>query len=60
MTKKIAILALSIGLYLVVKHFVPYGAFLLYPLVLLVTFLHELGHAALALLTGGDVHGIPN
>ena len=58
MTKKVAILALFITLYLVVKHLVPYGPLLLYPLILLVTFLHELGHAAFALVTGGDVRGI--
>jgi hypothetical protein len=34
------------------------GATLLYPVTLLVTFLHELGHALGALLTGGSVVGM--
>lgn len=34
------------------------GATLLYPVTLLVTFLHELGHALGALLTGGSVEGM--
>ena len=38
--------------------FVPYGEFVLYPLRLLGTFLHEGGHALATLLTGGFVRGI--
>lgn len=34
------------------------GALLLYPVTLLVTFLHEFGHALGALLTGGEVSGM--
>ncbi|MBN2341323.1 MAG: M50 family metallopeptidase [Deltaproteobacteria bacterium] len=58
MKSKTAILILSIAAYLAVKHFVPYGPLLLYPLILLVTFLHELGHAVFALMSGGSVHGL--
>src|SRR3712207_5834606 len=38
--------------------FVPYAAYLTYPIRLLVTFLHEGAHALAALLTGGAVHHI--
>ena len=58
MTKRIILLALSIVVYVCVKYYVPYGALLLYPLILLVTFFHEFGHAFFALITGGAVHGI--
>jgi len=35
-----------------------FGALLLYPVTLLVTFLHEFGHAMGAILTGGSVEGL--
>lgn len=35
-----------------------FGQLILYPVTLLVTFLHELGHALGALLTGGTVEGL--
>jgi hypothetical protein len=35
-----------------------FGAMLLYPVTLLVTFLHEFGHALWAILTGGSVEGL--
>jgi hypothetical protein len=35
-----------------------FGALLLYPVTLFVTFLHEMGHALGALFTGGDVVGM--
>ena len=38
--------------------FVPYAALVTYPIRLLVTFLHEGGHALAALATGGAVRGI--
>ncbi|MBN2525000.1 MAG: M50 family metallopeptidase [Deltaproteobacteria bacterium] len=58
MKTRIALLSISILVYVTVKYFVPYGVLLLYPLILLVTFFHEFGHALFALLTGGTVHGI--
>lgn len=43
-------------LYLGIKYFGgEYGQMILYPITLLVTFLHEFGHALGALLTGGQV-----
>jgi hypothetical protein len=45
-----------LGLYLGIKYFGgEYGRMVLYPITLLVTFLHEFGHALGALITGGDV-----
>jgi len=38
--------------------FVPYSDYLLYPLRLFVTFIHESGHAMAALLTGGSVDSL--
>lgn len=38
--------------------FVPYSDYLLYPLRLFVTFIHESGHAVAALLTGGSVESL--
>ncbi len=35
-----------------------FGHLMLYPVTLLVTFLHEFGHALGALLTGGEVEGM--
>lgn len=50
MTTLLIACALTVALW-----FVPYAAFLTYPIRLLVTFLHEGGHALAALLTGGVV-----
>lgn len=38
--------------------FIPYSDYLLYPLRLFVTFIHESGHAMAALLTGGSVDSL--
>src|SRR5258708_32615258 len=38
--------------------FMPYSDYLLYPLRLFVTFIHESGHAMAALLTGGSVDSL--
>jgi Zn-dependent oligopeptidase len=35
-----------------------FGSLLLYPVTMLVTFLHEFGHALGAILTGGSVEGL--
>ena len=48
----------ALGIYFFIKYFVPYGQILLHPVNLLVTFLHEFGHAMGALLTGGYVDSI--
>lgn len=38
--------------------FIPYAEFLVYPVRLFVTFIHESSHALVALLTGGAVHSL--
>jgi peptidase M50B-like protein len=47
-------LLLAMGIYFVVHAFVPLGGLLLYPLSLLATFVHEMGHGLVALVTGGS------
>ncbi len=48
-------LALVLIFYLCIKYLIPNGRMILYPINLLVTFLHEFGHALGALITGGEV-----
>jgi len=38
--------------------FIPYGTYILYPLRLFVTFIHESSHALIAVLTGGAVQSL--
>lgn len=45
----LAISILVIGLY-----FIPYGDIILYPLMLVYTFVHEMGHGIAAMLVGGE------
>src|SRR5262245_15248150 len=45
--------AISIALW-----FIPFASWLVYPIQLFVTFIHEGGHALAALLTGGSVHSL--
>lgn len=58
MQKKLLIVIITAILYWIIKNYVPYGGYILYPVTLLVTFFHETGHAFFALLTGGMVDGI--
>lgn len=39
--------------YFVISHFIPFGRELLYPLTLLATWVHEMGHGLTALIVGG-------
>lgn len=59
MTKQNNILLLVglLALYVTLQY-IPYGKTLLYPINLIVTFLHEFGHAFFAIITGGSVHSI--
>jgi hypothetical protein len=41
--------------YFLLKYFLPFGHYVIYPINLFVTFLHEFGHAFFALVTGGNV-----
>ena len=53
---------LILGIYLVIRYvlpmFVPGSQLVLKPITMLVTFLHELGHAVAAILTGGGVQSL--
>ena len=53
---------LILGIYLAMRYvlpmFVPGSQLLLKPITMLVTFLHELGHAVAAILTGGGVQSL--
>lgn len=51
-------IALVLMVYLGIKHLVPNGGLILYPINLFVTFLHEFGHGMGALITGGEVASI--
>jgi hypothetical protein len=48
-------LLIAIGFYFIVSTFVPLGRTLLYPLTLLCTWVHEMGHGMTALLLGGHL-----
>ena len=56
MKNKIMTLIVLVITYLLLKHFIPFGNIIAYPINLLVTFLHEFWHAFFALVTGGSVH----
>jgi len=58
MKKNIAFIVVASIAYVLIKHFIPYGTVVLYPIRLFVTYLHESGHAFFAVLTGGRVTGI--
>jgi len=55
MKNKIWLLAVLVITYLLLKHIIPYGDKIVYPITLLVTFLHEFGHAFFAFITGWKV-----
>ena len=55
---KLFLVIVTAIVYWVLYSYVPYGMFLLLPVNLFVTFLHEFGHASFALITGGDVHEV--
>jgi len=56
MRNKITTLIILIIIYLLLKHIIPFGNYIIYPINLLVTFLHEFGHGFFALITGWSVH----
>src|SRR4051794_2186765 len=45
--------AITVGLW-----FIPYAEYLVYPIRLFVTFIHESSHALIALVTGGSVQSL--
>ena len=58
MKKNYSILIILIIIYFLLKYYIPYGHYIIYPINLLVTFLHEFWHALFAILTWGDVKSI--
>jgi len=58
MKNNFSILAWFVVLYFVLKYFVPFWNYVIYPVSLIVTFLHEFWHAFFALITWGQVHWI--
>ena len=58
MKNKIIILIALVIIYLLLKHFIPYWDKIVYPVNLIVTFLHEFGHSFFALITGWSVNSV--
>ncbi len=58
MQAKILLIILTAVLFWVFKFYVPYGVYIVLPISLFVTFLHELGHGIFAILTGGEVREV--
>ncbi len=58
MKSKLIIISITAILFWILTTYIPYGTFIILPINLFVTFLHELGHSTVALLTGGTVHEI--
>lgn len=56
--KNIIILLVLLTIYFLLKYLIPYWGYIIYPINLLVTFLHEFGHSFWALITGGGVNSI--
>ena len=56
--KNIHILIVLIIIYFLLKHLIPFGNYVIYPINLLVTFMHEFWHAFFALLSWWSVHHI--
>ena len=55
MKNKITTLIVLVIAYILLKHYIPYGNIITYPINLLVTFMHEFWHAFFALITGWSV-----
>ena len=55
MKNKIPTLIVLVVIYILLKDYIPYWNYIVYPINLLVTFLHEFWHAFFALITGWSV-----
>jgi hypothetical protein len=55
---KLWVLMLLIIIYFLLKYLVPYGNYIIYPITLIVTFLHEFWHTFFALISWWDVKSI--
>ncbi len=58
MKNKLATLSVLLIIYLLLKYFIPYWNYIVYPITLLVTFLHEFGHSFFAIITWWAVDSI--
>lgn len=58
MKNKVITIILLIIIYFLLKYYIPYGNYIVYPINLLVTFLHEFWHSIWALITWWSVHSI--
>ncbi len=58
MPKKLLLIVLTAIIYWVLVNYIPYGTYVILPVNLFVTFLHEFGHSFFALITGGNVHEV--
>jgi len=58
MKNKITKLIILVIIYLLLKHYIPYWDKIVYPITLLVTFLHEFGHSFFALISWGSVKSV--
>lgn len=57
MNKSILIVALAVAIFAGIDY-IPYGPYIMYPFNMVVTILHELGHAIFSIITGGTVKSI--
>ena len=55
---KLVILIVLIVIYFLLKYYIPYGNYVIYPIILLVTFLHEFWHSFFAIITWWSVKWI--
>lgn len=58
MKQRLIRLSAAVLIYLLLQYLIPFGKLVIYPIVLFVVYLHELGHSLFAIATGGSVHGI--
>ncbi|MGQ1787709.1 MULTISPECIES: M50 family metallopeptidase [unclassified Saccharicrinis] len=58
MRYKLLLIILTAVVYWILQNYVPYGAYIILPINLFVTFLHEFGHAIFAIISGGDVQEV--
>lgn len=58
MKNKLVILIILVISYFLLKYYIPYGGYIIYPINLLVTFLHEFWHSFFAIITWWRVEGV--
>lgn len=58
MKNKLTIIIVLVAIYFALKYYIPYWNYIIYPITLIVTFLHEFGHSFAAIVTGWDVKSV--